>query len=190
MSIRIHYVDSHSMQHRIIYGIGNSYIFELPHLFYVLFFHRRNPVLINASSILPYAGGAKCLHAKQNIASRSREYSAHWYLSNQALTNDRAWLFPSLCSGYSCKCNWIGIPPADWDRSIGAVSCSLGFCEECPITFVEHSASIFNIFTDIAAYSVSLLVVEVRFLYLKNLSICVCVWAMFCKKMFGNITVF
>ena len=167
MFFRIHYVDSHSMQHRIIYVIGNSCFwitssfpcaFELPHLFRVLlnylifsvcfwitssfpcaFFHRRNPVLINASIALPYASNAKCLHSIENIASRSCEY---WYLSNQALTNNRAWL----------------------------------------LTSVEYSASIFNIFADIAASSMSLFVIEMRFLYFKNLSICVCVWAMFCKK--------
>ena len=77
-------------------------------------------------------------------------------MSNRALTNDRARLFPALCLGYSCKRCWIEIPPADWDMTVGVVSFSHGFCDECPITFVEYSASIFNIFADIAASSVSL----------------------------------
>ena len=107
----------------------------------------------------------------QNITSRSCEYSAHLYLSNQSFTNNQAWIFPSLCLGYSCKRDRIGIPPADWDRSIGALSFFLGFCDECPITFVEYSASIFNIFVDIA---VTVCCWSAFFIFQKFIHLCLC----------------
>ena len=53
----------------------------------------------------------------------------------------------------------VNVVELEYHQQIGAASFSRGFCDECPITFLEYSASIFNIFSDNAASSVSLFIV-------------------------------